>query len=73
LCEAFAVGRFREGDELSLHTPPQQDLRRCPPDAFGELLHGAVPEVSSGSERAVRLDRHAPFACGVKQAFAIFE
>src|SRR5689334_456942 len=73
LVEAIAVRRLRQDDELALHAPAKQHLRRRPPDAGRHALYICVRQVAAGAERAGRLDGDAVFFSGLEEPPAMLE
>src|SRR5947209_631151 len=56
LCDAFAMGRLGQNDEIMLQAPAEQHLGRGSTDPGCDLVHCLVGEVPTRAERTVRLD-----------------
>src|SRR6202035_4759396 len=67
LLDPLPMSRLRNHDRPARYAPADQDLRRGPPEVLRDLGDRRMREVSSGAERAVRLQPDAPLLTRLKQ------
>src|SRR4051794_20743248 len=73
LLDAFSVRGLADDDDALLDGPPQQHLRRCAPDAVGDLGDCAITKMTPGAEWAVGLDHDLSFGARFEEPAPVLE